>query len=280
MVRKPRGYWNLKENRVDAVKNLKKKLKKPAKDLRKSDFVNNGLSSLLDKFNGSYKKALSEAGFNPTISAKSVQKLRKKRIREVIEALNKPISEIRKKDFNGKGISSLIKSMTLKEIIEDAGFEFESSRKTSGYWTEKENRVKETKALIEKLGKTPKEIRKRDFNEHGLSTLLAKYNGSVYKALKDAGYTDLKEFRPNGYWNDKENRINAVKELYKNLGKKPKEIQRRHFEQNGLESLLNKYKPEICADFEKGELLTWDKGYLLKFKTATDRALAEAGIIK
>lgn len=280
MTRKPRGYWDIKENRINAVKELKKKLKKPAKDIRKKDFIDNGLSSLLDKYNGSYKKALIEAGFKPSISNKSKKELRIKKVKEIINELNKPIFEIKKKDFMDKGINNLIKNMTLKEILEEAGYEYEPLRRVSGYWNIRENRIKETKKLVEKLGKLPKEIKKSDFNDNGLSTLLAKYRGSVSKALRDAGFTELKNIKPNGYWNIKENRIKATRELFLKLGKKPNEIQRRDFEENGLESLLNKYKPSICAEYERGFLLTWDKGYLLKYKTACERALAEAGIIK
>jgi len=47
--------------------------------------------------------------------------------------------------------------------------------------------------------------------------------------------------KPDGYWKNKDNRINAIKEFVEKSGKKPSELTIEYFEKNGLGGLLNEY---------------------------------------
>lgn len=84
---------------------------------------------------------------------------------------------------------------------------------------------------------------------------------------------------PRGYWNKKDNRIRATKWLVKSLGKKPDELKQKDFFSHGLAGLLAAYSDERCSTYEKGEVFTFEPGYLLGFHTPLERALAEAGLI-
>ena len=59
----PSHFWDDKENRINTVLWLVRKLRKPAHEIILNDFVNNGLSNLARKV-GSHRKALREAGYN------------------------------------------------------------------------------------------------------------------------------------------------------------------------------------------------------------------------
>jgi len=84
---------------------------------------------------------------------------------------------------------------------------------------------------------------------------------------------------PYGYWNSKENRIKATRWLIKTLGKEPDKIIQKDFISHGLVGLLVAYSDKRCATYEKGEILTFDTGYLLGHPSPLERALAEAGFI-
>ena len=65
----------------------------------------------------------------------------------------------------------------------------------------------------------------------------------------------------------------------KKLGKKPGEIKKQDFLDNRLGGLLERYADEKCKSFSKGEIFTFDEGYLLKYKGRVTRGLKEAEIV-
>ncbi len=276
----------MKANRVKAVRELASKLDKPYDKFRKNDFLDNGLSTLLAKYNGSVKKALIEAELaSPRIKKPAgywdVKDNRTQAVRDLVEYRVKSVEKIRKKDFVENGLSVLLKDRSMKAIIEEAGYSYVESQKPHGYWNTKENCRKEVRNLVKNLEKHPNEITKQDFIDNGLSTLLNKYRGSLSRALQDAGFKEVRRKRvPFGWWESKENRVNAIKKLFDDLGKTPEEITRKHFEQRGLSTLLTKYKADACKEFARGDdPFTYDEGYLHRYKNEVYRALAEAEII-
>ncbi|HID71128.1 MAG TPA: hypothetical protein EYP29_00075 [Thermoplasmata archaeon] len=281
----PPGYWKVKENRVRAIREMVEKLNKPVDEIKKKDFHAHHLSSVLNFYHGSVAKALLEAGFQRKKIKKEDGYWEKKEnrveeVRALVSRLGKSPDEIKKKDFFDNHLTMLFKYGSLKELLEEAGYTLQKTQKPKGYWNSRENRVKAIREFVENVGKPLNKITKKDFIAYGLSSLLNRYNGSLWNAIRDAGFEDVKVWRPPGHWNKKENRIKAVRELVQKLGKDPKEITRKDFIENGLGSLLNKYRDEVCKDFERGDIFTFDKGYLLRYKTLTERALAESGVIE
>ena len=65
-------------------------------------------------------------------------------------------------------------------------------KKPFGYWRSKENRIRETRQLVKKLNKKPKEIQSKDFRTFKIEELLKKAGG-VRSALIEAGF-DVKPF--------------------------------------------------------------------------------------
>ena len=61
------------------------------------------------------------------------------------------------------------------------------TRKSPGYWQDKNNRIRETIRLVEKSSKPIKTITKADFVRNG-QFVLTTYTGGVKGALHEAGY--------------------------------------------------------------------------------------------
>ena len=279
------GYWHDNKNRVEAVRNLVKTLGKPVDKVRKKDFLEHNLSSLLNAYRGSVSRALLEAGFDRKKIKKEngywdVKENRITEITKVVETLGKDPNEITKRDLRDHHLSMLFKYGTLQSLLEEAGYAREKNQMPRGYWDLRENRVKAIRKFVRDMDKPFNEITKKDFIGYGLSSLLNKYNGSLWRAIEDAGFKDIKVWRAPGHWNKKDNRVHAVRELVERLGKDPKDVTRRDFVENNLGSLLHKYKDEACKDFERGDIFTFDQGYLLEYRTETERALAESGFFE
>jgi hypothetical protein len=108
-----------------------------------------------------------------------------------------------------------------------------------GHWSNKENRIAAVKLLAEKYGN---KLTKKDFHENKLEGLLQRAGG-ITAALQEAGligeFPWLSHLRvPQGYWNEKENRIRAVKWLIK----KARNLKADDFEDNRLVGLLKHYE--------------------------------------
>lgn len=283
MGRKRNVYWDQDSNRYREIQRLVRSVHKPIRKITKEDFMSHDLGSLLNYYNGSPKRALIDAGFNPgpLKHPKGYWEIRENRVAAVFEVMRitkKRSTELRKLDFINNGYSIVVKNRSIEELLNEAGLEFARYQRRSGYWKLKENRIREVKALVEKLGKDPSEITKNDFNKNGLSTILNAHHGSLRSIMHEAGY-EVEKKKPPKYWNNKENRVRAVKELVRGLGKEPEDIKREDFVEAGLQSLLLKYRDELAANYEKGDIITFDKGYLLNYSTTVERALAEAGFL-
>ena len=270
---------------MEAVKDLVKTLGEPVDKIRKRDFLEHNLSSLLNVYHGSVSRALLEAGFNRRkVKRESgywdITENRVTEIQRFVEELGKTPDDITKKDFRDYHLSMLFKYGSLRTLLEEAGYSRTKNQRPRGYWDSRENRIGAIKEFVKDMDKPFNEITKKDFIDYGLSSLLNKYNGSLWRAIEDAGFKEIKVWRAPGYWNKKENRVSAVKELVDKLTKDPKDITRKDFMENNLGSLLNKYKEEACKDFERGDIFTFDKGYLLNYRTETERALAESGFLE
>ena len=118
-----------------------------------------------------------------------------------------------------------------------------------------------------------------DPSRHAILSSGGKDSLLSFGLLREAGY-EVEKKKPPKFWNVKENRIKATRELCRTLDKDPKTIGRDDFIEAGLHSLLLKYRDDLAANYEKGEIITYNRGYLLKYQTSVERALAEAGIIK
>jgi hypothetical protein len=159
MNRKPVGFWDKKENRIRATKNLIKQLKKPINEIRYSDFKNNGLSILIRKSKG-FRLALKEAGYQKNLKLKrkagywEIKKNRIKSVRKLVSQLNKPVMKISYSDFTTNGLSGILYQMQLPEVLLEAGYNVKPKTPKPGeYWNRQGNRIKETKKLVNKLEK-------------------------------------------------------------------------------------------------------------------------------
>lgn len=283
MGRKRNPKWERKEDRIRQVREIVQDTGKPLRKITKRDFQERGLGSLLNYYKGSPKRALLDAGYDPgpIKHPKGFWDVKENRIQAVYTVMRitgKESTELRKLDFINNGYSLVVKNRTIEMLMEEAGLEFIRYQRDSGYWNDPENRIREVRALVTSLGKDPSDVTKRDLNANGLSTVLGTHRGSLRAIMKEAGYDVVKK-KPPKYWNSKENRIRATKGLVGDLDKSPKEITRDDFVHAGLHSLLLKYRDELAAEYEKGEIITFEKGYLLKYHSAVERALAEAGLI-
>jgi hypothetical protein len=354
----PKGYWDKKENRVDAVIHLVKKLRKNPSKITKEDFFKNGLATVVSK-TGSYKSALREAGYDVSPKVDWTKKeSRANAIRNMVGGLNKPLKDITTNDFKAHklyGLLSKYYNTSPHRALKEAGYtirRYEMHTKPANYWDKRERRIKAVRKMVERTGKQPREITANDFIANDLWGMLQiGYNASPFAALKDAGLVEhewemkcspnywnkkenrinsvnwvvektgkkpseirsadftkyrmyglLKRFKtykealreagynieitaknkprfPRGYWNEKENRVNAVKNMVKKLDKSCNKITIKDFEKNGLSSLLTKYIDENCKSFSRGEFFTFDEGYLLEYKGRVKRALKEAELI-
>lgn len=284
MGRRPNPRWIEREARVSEVRRLVSLLAKPVRKITKRDFIEHDLGSLLNCYQGSPKRALIDAGYEPGPMKRpkgywDVPENRERAVHEVMEITGKSSTELRKLDFIRNGYSLLVKDRSIRDLMLETGLEFHTYQQETGYWKVRDNRIRAIKDLIETLGKDPSEITKKDLNANGLSTVLGVHHGSLRSILREAGY-HIEKKKPPKYWNEKENRIVATRDLVARLDKDPRRIGREDFVGAGLHSLLLKYRDEIAVNYERGEIITYDRGYLMKYATSVERALAEAGLIK
>ncbi len=234
-------------------------------------------------------------------------------LKKLLEILGKSTREITEDDFNNNGLGGLLShyykgspylamveagyAYSLDEIKEHARtMQFRNDKiypwemgQTSGLiYKEKENRIAATKWLIWKLKKEPREITADDFDNNGLSGLLARpeYKSSPYLALVDAGYAysedEIKEHARTGefktdkiyswemnqtsslFYKKSENRTAATKWLVWKIGKETREITQDDFNNNGLRGLLDHhYKSSPYeALLEAGRVTPADEEYM------------------
>ena len=258
MSRKPPRYWQIRENRIRAVRDLVTKLALSNKKVTYEDFNRFGLHTILKYYNHSPFLVLKDAGYN--IDEREMVQVpnkywnekenRIKATRNLVKKLNKPFTKITQKDFTNDGLRGLLKShyngspfLALKE----AGYniqEWERKPVPRHYWEMEENRIKAIRGLVNKLNKPISNITNEDFENSGLRGIMKYYNGSAFQALKAAGY-DIEEWErkqtSKGYWDVKEIRISAIKRMVKALNKPVNEITYYDFDDNGLHTVLRKF---------------------------------------
>ncbi len=230
----PSHYWDSKENRIEAVNWLVEKI---GKEVKLKDFEDNGLARLINYYyNGSPTAALEEVGYkiekpwltrNVPVGYWNKRENRIFAIQDLVKELGKINVSFR--DFVKNGLSGMISNYyncSPTAALKDAGFDIEfvgseNFRAPKNYWSEKENRIKATKQLVEKLGgRRPTTC---EFQKNGLSKLLTYCNDSPIEAFREAGYDVehpwLSGKVPLRYWKDKKNRIEATKWLVEQEGK-------------------------------------------------------------
>ena len=118
MTRVSQGYWKTRENRIEAIKWLVEKLGKPLAKITKEDFIENGLSTLINHYyRGSVYKAISDAGFEIGPEERSTvprnywkkEENRVKALEYISNKLNKPINQITLQDLKVCGYLSILK---------------------------------------------------------------------------------------------------------------------------------------------------------------------------
>lgn len=265
------GYWRIKENRIQAVRELVMKTGKKPEDIGTKDFYYNRLA-WIPVVTAGFRNALREAGFDPgdyNMKPKHYWKDIKNRIMEtraLVKNLGKPVDKITSKDFQKNGLGGVIYHLKKHRIaLQEAGFEVKDINiKPVRYWCDKHNRIKATRKMVNLLDKDPIEILEKDFNDANI-LLAAKRVGGYRNALIEAGY-DIppKKRRPNGCWNKKRNRVNAVKDLVKKLNKPVDLITKNDFKRNNLYSLIG-YCSSIWSLFKEA-------GYVIDSKIIEARS--------
>ena len=125
--------------------------------------------------------------------------------------------------------------------------EWEMLKTSSSFYKKKGNRISAIKWLVEKLDKDPKDITVEDFHSNRVRGLLSNhYSNSPYQAISEAfPELDIREWEmssaPKKFYEDKENRITAVRWLVERLGKDPREVTADDFRDNGLGGLMTNY---------------------------------------
>lgn len=259
MKRVPHGYWKIEANRVGAIRGLVNKLEKPPSEVTRKDFEDNGLWGLLvHYYSSSPFRALKEAGYDikEWERGQTVKFFWKKRenrvkaIKDFVEKLGKPPTQITYKDFKDNGLGGVFDYYgSPYKALKDAGYEFEPwemDRIVRGTLEKRETRIKIIKEFVENFEKPMTEITHRDFVDAGLGALLTNYySSSPHKALTDAGY-EILEWQmesqvPQSFWKKKDNRIKAIKWLVSKVDRPVNEFTKQVFEEHGLGGLLNEY---------------------------------------
>jgi len=242
-------FWESAEIRIAATEWLIWKSKKPVREIETRDYIENGLSGLLDYCNNSSVLPLIEAGYVYSID-------------ETLEQ-----SKARKFDM-------------MKLYV------WEMLRLGNQSWDNVDIQLAATRWLISKIiKKSPKEISADDFEDYGLTGLLARCEGSPFSALAAAGYaytlektlvhSKIKQFGNDKFyfWEmprspfiyaDMELRIAAIRWLAWISPKSPTELTRNDFDDNCLSGLLNNYYngSPFNALFEAGLVGMEDERYM------------------
>jgi|GEM_PF-6133397 len=266
MIVTPRGFFESRENRVEAIKWLAKKVGNDPRDLNTDDFTMNRLGGLMNHYSGSIYAAVSEAfpeqGIKPwEMNVTPRGFFDKKRncveaVRWLAKKLDKDPRDLTSDDFYSNRLSGLIGEMYNGSPYAAVSHAFpeqeirawEMAKSPTGFYEKKENRIEAVRWLVEKVNKDPRDLREEDFISNRLYGLLASkyYLGSPHKAVSEA-FPELNihpwemAVTPTGFYKNRKNRIAAIRWLAEKLGKDPREITQREFISNRLHGLINKY---------------------------------------
>jgi len=118
--------------------------------------------------------------------------------------------------------------------------------KARSNWRDKKNRIAAIKKLVEILGEDLRDISKEKLEENGLWGVLYYYKNSPYKLLTELfPEENIKPWEmamtPMGFYEDKNNRVAAIRWFVEKLGKDPRDITADDFNKNKLGGLFVKY---------------------------------------
>ncbi|MFH1630844.1 MAG: hypothetical protein ABIA21_01305 [Candidatus Aenigmatarchaeota archaeon] len=231
------GYWDNKNNRINATKWLLDHTGKKPSDLIQKDFTKNRLSTILTiHYEGSPYKAIIEAGYelypwqmtsSPNHTWEDILYRVCATILLVEDILEKNPKEITYDEFS-EHLRGLLKytDNSAYNALREAGYRFHIPRPklnnqthNRSFWENRENRIESIKKAVKKIGKNPRDITSRDLEKYCRSTLRY-YNDSTCDALRDAGY--MVRRRKKNYWTIRDNRIRKTQVVVRKLEKKGK----------------------------------------------------------
>lgn len=208
-----------------------------------------------------------------------------------------------KSDINQR-VAGVVSDWSRAEQLYDLGYIRRKVRpgKQKGPWQDRNDRIVIIKKLIEVLEIKIDKLCRDDFVDNGLEAFLnAYYRGSPYETLLDIScaysieeslehartgsfrrYEDDKKIypwqrvrSPTGFYQEKDNRIAAVKWLVWKTGKEPRDLTQQDFIDNGLDGPLthNYNGSPFEAVFEAGLVTHADEPYMKRHGTARFRDL-------
>jgi predicted FMN-binding regulatory protein PaiB len=143
-----------------------------------------------------------------------------------------------KKKIAHTKVADMIDDRKAEELL-DSGYITYSAN-----WKDRIDRITIVRNFVRIIGKDPRDLKKEDFHYNRLGGLLHNYyNNSPYEAVKEAfPERNSKPWEmaqtPHGFYEEKENRIAAVKWLVEKLKKDPRDLTQCDFSSNRLVGLL------------------------------------------
>jgi endonuclease III-like uncharacterized protein len=262
-----RGNWKDKNDRITVIKKLIEVLGKELRDIRAEDFTKNKLAGLLNRYNSSQYAAIKEAFPELDIKPWEMKSTpsgfyeeegnRIDAIKWLVRKLKKDPRDLTQKDFEDNRLGGLIcfyyknsPHLVVTKAFPELDIKpWEMKVTPNGFYDKKETRIAAIKWLIEKLKKDPRDLTQEDFYKNRLSGLYAgHYDACCYKAVKEAfPEMEIKPWEmvvtPRSFFDNKKNRISAVKWLLQRLEKDPRDLTQEDFCDNRLTGLLtHQYK--------------------------------------
>lgn len=276
----PKGYFDKKENRVAAIKWLVEKLKKTPAGLLATDFQDNGLDGLLEKYNGIVYLGVQEAYSEinvwdmDRVTARTFDdaKNRKKALRELVKKLKIDPRDITAKILADNGLSGITNKKGVYAAVIEAFPKqrikpWEMKRTPAGYFDSEENVIKAVRWVVRKLNKKPQSITAKDLQGLRLGPLIK--DGSIYYLVRLAYPSrDIKAWEmdsvPKGFFNSKTNRITAIKWLVEKTKKEAVNITYGDFQKHGLASLVKKHGDSVYKTLYEAGLITFEEVQVIK----------------
>jgi hypothetical protein len=278
MTMTPIRFYENKGNRVAAVRWLIKKVGKDPRNVTYEDFCKNGLRGLLDYCNKHPYAGIAEAF--PELDIKPWEMIRTPHgffdekenrivaVKWLVQKLGKDPRNVTYEDFYKNRLSGLFDEhynsspyVAISEAFHEMDIKpWEMTMTPRGFYENKENRVAAVKWLIEKLKKDPRDLTMEDFYSNGLAGLLTDYyGGSPYEAVREA-FPEVKPWEmivtPRELFDDKKNRIDAVKWLVEKLKKDPRDLTKKDFNGNRLTGLFHYYNDSPYEAVKEADLVT------------------------
>ncbi len=197
------GFWDDPKNVKEAVELLVEEMKKKGKKLEEisaQDFKDLELNTLISKYSLYDLLKLVKPDLKPWELKKVSNRFwddpknRKEAVELLVEEMKKKgkrLEEISAQDFKDLKLNTLISKYSLYDLLKLVKPDlkpWELRQITAGYWDDPEHVREAVEWLVEKMkkeGKKIEEIRKKDFVEAGLSTLVRRYRKAELLKLLD-----------------------------------------------------------------------------------------------